>query len=423
MPVKNSELKGFYKKSTEERIETLRDYCHLNDEEISILKNNGSLNLETGEKLVENYISNMEIPMGIATNFSINGRDYLIPMAIEEPSVIAACSNGARIARMAGGFRAYASSSIMYGQIQLTNLDDIGKAKTEILMERENILRIANEASRTLSKLGKGARDITFHSVKYDNHVLIIHLEIDTGDAMGANIINSMVEKASPFLEAITGGTVVLKILSNLSPLRIVRAYATFRKDAIGGPEVVERFIHAARLAEEDIFRAATHNKGIMNGIDAVLLAIMNDWRQAEANAHAYAAIKGSYGSLTHYELDNNGDIIGSIEIPISVGTVGGTSASIPKAKICQKILDIKDARELEEVLACVGLAQNFAAMRALSDEGIQKGHMALHSKNLAMAVGATGDNIEKVAEMLVKSGSINMTNARVILDKLMKGE
>ncbi len=419
MPVKNSELKGFYKKSTEERIETLKGYCQLNDEEISILENRGSLSQETGEKLVENYISNMEIPMGIATNFSINGRDYLIPMAIEEPSVIAACSNGARIARMAGGFRAYASSSIMFGQIQLTDLEDVYKARTEILMEKENILRIANEASKTLSKLGKGARDITFHDVKYDDHVLIIHLEIDTGDAMGANIINSMVEKVSPFIEAITGGKVVLKILSNLTPLRIVRAYATFRKDAIGGPDVVQRFIHAARLAEEDIFRAATHNKGIMNGIDAVLLAIMNDWRQAEANAHAYAAIKGSYGSLTHYNLDKNGDITGSIEIPISVGTVGGTSASIPKAKICQKILGIKEARELEEVLACVGLSQNFAAMRALSDEGIQKGHMALHSKNLAIAVGATGDDIEKVAEMLVKSGSINMTNAREILDKL----
>ncbi|OWP54351.1 MAG: hydroxymethylglutaryl-CoA reductase, degradative [Cuniculiplasma sp. C_DKE] len=419
MPVKNSELKGFYKKSTEERIETLKGYCQLNDEEISILENHGSLSQETGEKLVENYISNMEIPMGIATNFSINGRDYLIPMAIEEPSVIAACSNGARIARMAGGFRAHASSSIMFGQIQLTDLEDVYKARTEILMEKENILRIANEASKTLSKLGKGARDITFHDVKYDDHVLIIHLEIDTGDAMGANIINSMVEKVSPFIEAITGGKVVLKILSNLTPLRIVRAYATFRKDAIGGPDVVQRFIHAARLAEEDIFRAATHNKGIMNGIDAVLLAIMNDWRQAEANAHAYAAIKGSYGSLTHYNLDKNGDITGSIEIPISVGTVGGTSASIPKAKICQKILGVKEARELEEVLACVGLSQNFAAMRALSDEGIQKGHMALHSKNLAIAVGATGDDIEKVAEMLVKSGSINMTNAREILDKL----
>ena len=419
MPVKNSELKGFYKKSTEERIETLKGYCQLNDEEISILENRGSLSQETGEKLVENYISNMEIPMGIATNFSINGRDYLIPMAIEEPSVIAACSNGARIARMAGGFRAYASSSIMFGQIQLTDLEDVYKARTEILMEKENILRIANEASKTLSKLGKGARDITFHDVKYDDDVLIIHLEIDTGDAMGANIINSMVEKVSPFIEAITGGKVVLKILSNLTPLRIVRAYATFRKDAIGGPDVVQRFIHAARLAEEDIFRAATHNKGIMNGIDAVLLAIMNDWRQAEANAHAYAAIKGSYGSLTHYNLDKNGDITGSIEIPISVGTVGGTSASIPKAKICQKILGVKEARELEEVLACVGLSQNFAAMRALSDEGIQKGHMALHSKNLAIAVGATGDDIEKVAEMLVKSGSINMTNAREILDKL----
>ena len=419
MPVKNSELKGFYKKSTEERIETLKGYCQLNDEEISILENRGSLSQETGEKLVENYISNMEIPMGIATNFSINGRDYLIPMAIEEPSVIAACSNGARIARMAGGFRAYASSSIMFGQIQLTDLEDVYKARTEILMEKENILRIANEASKTLSKLGKGARDITFHDVKYDDHVLIIHLEIDTGDAMGANIINSMVEKVSPFIEAITGGKVVLKILSNLTPLRIVRAYATFRKDAIGGSDVVQRFIHAARLAEEDIFRAATHNKGIMNGIDAVLLAIMNDWRQAEANAHAYAAIKGSYGSLTHYNLDKNGDITGSIEIPISVGTVGGTSASIPKAKICQKILGVKEARELEEVLACVGLSQNFAAMRALSDEGIQKGHMALHSKNLAIAVGATGDDIEKVAEMLVKSGSINMTNAREILDKL----
>jgi hydroxymethylglutaryl-CoA reductase len=289
-------------------------------------------------------------------------------------------------------------------------------------MEKENILKMANETSKTLSKLGKGAKDLFFHTVKYDDHVLIIHLEVDAGDAMGANIINSMAEKVSPFIETITGGTVVLKILSNLTPLRVVRAEATFPKESIGGDAVVDRFMHAAKLAEEDIFRATTHNKGIMNGIDAVLLATMNDWRQAEANAHAYAAINGNYGSLTHYSKDKNGDIVGSIEITLSVGTVGGSSASNPKAKICQKILGARDAKELEEVLACVGLSQNFAAVRALSDEGIQKGHMALHSRNLAIAVGATGNDIEKVSELMVRSGTINMTKAREILEELKKG-
>ncbi len=422
MPVKNSELKGFYKKSTDERIETLKEYCQLSEDEVSTLKDLGSLNQVLGEKLVENYVTNMEIPMGIATNFRVNGRDYLIPMAIEEPSVIAACSNGARIARISGGFKAHATESIMYGQIQLVNLGDVNKAITEILLEKENILKMANEMSKTLSKLGKGAKDLFFHTVKYDEHVLIIHLEVDAGDAMGANIINSMAEKVSPFIEAITGGTVVLKILSNLTPLRVVRAQATFPKESIGGDAVVDRFMHAAKLAEEDIFRAATHNKGIMNGIDAVLLATMNDWRQAEANAHAYAAINGNYGSLTHYSKDKNGDIVGSIEITLSVGTVGGSSASNPKAKICQKILGARDAKELEEVLACVGLSQNFAAVRALSDEGIQKGHMALHSRNLAIAVGATGNDIEKVSELMVRSGTINMTKAREILEELKKG-
>ncbi|MHB1439209.1 MAG: hydroxymethylglutaryl-CoA reductase, degradative [Cuniculiplasma sp.] len=421
MPVSNSKINGYYKKNIQERVEILQELCSLTNEEINTLSNYGSLDSSIGERMIENFVTNMEVPMGIATNFLINGKDYLIPMAVEEPSVIAACSNGARIARILGGFKAHASESIMFGQIQVIDVQNIEKAKVDLLMVKDEIIQIANSTSKTLSKMGKGAIDISFHGVKYNEHVLMGNLEVDTGDAMGANLINSMVEKVTPFIEEKTGGKVVLRILSNLTPMRIVRAYGIFSKDAIGGKDVVKKFMHAARLSEEDIFRATTHNKGIMNGIDSVLLATMNDWRQAEANAHAYASINGHYGPLTHYRENENGDIVGSIEIPISVGTVGGTSASIPKAKIAQKILGVNHAIELEEVLACVGLAQNFAAMRALSDEGIQKGHMELHSRNLAIAVGAKDEEVDLVANELIRSGEIKMSNARVILDKIRK--
>jgi hydroxymethylglutaryl-CoA reductase len=419
MTVKNSQIPNFYKKTRKERLEILRNLCNLTNNELDTLETNGSLNIETAEKLIENFVSNMEIPMGIATNFKVNGKDYLIPMAVEEPSVIAACSNGAKIARTSGGFHAIASDAIMYGQIQITELEDTSRAKIDLLMNKDNILNQANSVSKTLVSLNKGAKDIHFRSVNYDPRVLILELEIDVGDAMGANVINSMLEVVSPLVEEISGGFVVLKILSNLTPLRIARAYAIFPSREMGGENIVDRFIHAAKMAEEDIFRAATHNKGIMNGIDSVLLATLNDWRQAEANAHAYASISGRYTSLTKYSKTKGGDVLGTIEIPLSVGTVGGTSSSVEKAIISKKILGVSNAIEFEEVLACVGLAQNFAAMRALSDEGIQKGHMALHSKNLAISAGATGIEIELVANELIRSERISMSNAKTILDEI----
>ena len=406
-----------------ERIEKLKKVAHLDELDALELTSDFSLGHELGQKLIENYISNIEVPLGIATNFVINGKEYLIPMATEEPSVVAACSNGARIAKMKGGFLASASDSIMIGQVQIVNLKNVNDAKKEITRNKEKIIGMANERSNTLRSLGKGARDIEFNEFVKDSGMLVLHLLVDVGDAMGANVINSMCEYIAKPLEEITGGEVVLRILSNLAPHRIVKASAIFSKEQMGGSDGVRRFMYSARLAEIDPYRATTHNKGIMNGIDAVLLATMNDWRQAEANAHAYASMGGQYTSLSRYELTDEGDVKGTIEIPISAGTVGGTSRSVPRSRIALKILGVSNAKEFEEIIACVGLAQNYAAMRALSNEGIQKGHMTLHSKNLAIAAGAKDDEIEKVSNMLVKSGIITAAQAVKFLQEIRRIE
>ncbi len=407
--------------SPDERVNFLLDSGKVTLDEAQELKNAFSLPRELGNRLVENYISNVEIPMGIATNFLINGKEYLIPMATEEPSVIAACSNGAKVARELGGFKAFASESIMIGQVQLVEFNNRTSAETAIISNRKKIVEMANEKSTTLKAMGKGAQDLRINTEVTVDDMIIIHLIVDVGDAMGANLINAMCEHISPFIEELTGGKTVLRILSNLSPDRITTAQAEFPASFIGGEEGVKRFLYAARQAVIDPYRATTHNKGIMNGIDSVLLATMNDWRQAEANAHAYACRNGRYTALTTYTKLPNGNVLGSIEIPLSAGTVGGSSRSVSKAKINMKILGISGAREFEEVLACVGLAQNFAAMRALSNEGIQKGHMTLHSKNLAISVGAKGEEIEKVSNMLVRSGRISMTEAAVLLEELRR--
>lgn len=411
----------FRHSSQEQRIQFLKELRGLTEEEAMELKNSFSLSHESGNRLVENYISSIEVPMGIATNFLINGKEYLIPMATEEPSVIAACSHGAKIARECGGFEAHASESLMIGQIQLVEFEHRFEAEKAILSHKRDIIDMANEKSNTLKSMGKGAKELQLNNEILADDMIVVHLIVDVGDAMGANIINSMCEHVAPYIEKITGGTAVLKILSNLSPLRITTARAEFPSSKIGGEEGVKRFLYAARQAVIDPYRATTHNKGIMNGIDAVLLATMNDWRQAEANAHAYASRSGHYTSLTSYEKLPNGNISGTITIPISAGTVGGTSRSVPRARIGMKILNLSGAREFEEVLACVGLAQNFAAMRALSGEGIQKGHMALHSKNIAISVGAKDEEIEKVSNMLIESGSITMSQAAKLLEELRR--
>ena len=419
--MRSSEIKEFYKKSILERIDIVSKFSGLEESQVRLLANTGSLEQGIADKLIENFITTMEIPMGIATNFLINGKDYLIPMAIEEPSVVAACSNAAKIARRSGGFRASSTESRMIGQIQITNVKNMPDAAKKIEERKNEILAMANLASRTLRGMKKGALDIEIRTLAPLENTIIIHLIVDVGSAMGANVINSMCEITAPFLEEITGGEVVLRILSNLTPERVSHAEAIFKADLIGGSRVVKRITKASEMAKHDIFRAVTNNKGIMNGVDAVLIATMNDWRQAEANAHAYASMNGFYTSLSSFEENDNGDIIGKLTIPIAVGTVGGTTSNIPKAVIARKILGINGTEEFQSVIAAVGLAQNFAAVRALSDEGIQKGHMGLHSRNLAIAAGASGKEIDLVSETLKKEGKISMARAREILEEIRK--
>ena len=415
----SSELREFYKKTINERIDIISAFSGLNQDQMNLLKNTGTLNPEIGDKLIENFITAMEIPFGIATNFLINGKDYLIPMAVEEPSVIAACSNAAKIARKSGGFRAISSNSMMIGQIQITEVYDIPKSIRIIEEQKSQILTLANTVSKTLREMKKGAVDLEIRILPVLEGTIIVHLIVDVGSAMGANVINSMCEITAPYLEELTGGEVVLRILSNLTPGRISKAEAVFKADDIGGSRVVKRIVKASEMAQHDIFRAVTHNKGIMNGVDAVLIATMNDWRQAEANAHAYASMNGSYTSLSSFSQDQNGDIVGKINIPLAIGTIGGTTSNIPKATVARKILGVTTTEEFQSVVAAVGLAQNFAAVRALSDEGIQKGHMGLHSRNLAIAAGAKGEEIDRVSEILKKEGKISMTRAGEVLKEI----
>ncbi|GGM74332.1 3-hydroxy-3-methylglutaryl-CoA reductase [Thermogymnomonas acidicola] len=421
MAVRDSRISGFFRLTPVERLRKVAELVGLTEQEVATLQMTGSMGIDVADKLVENVISTLEMPLSVAPNFRVNGKDYLVPMAIEEPSVVAACSNAARIAREGGGFRAYATEPLMYGQVQVIGVPDPNVARVEILSRKSEILELANTASQTLKSRGAGARDLQVREVPGLEGQVVVHLVVDVMDAMGANVINTMCERVAPLIEEVTGGRVNLRILSNLTPLRTAYAWARFRKELIGGEEVVNGVVEAWRFAQMDIFRAATHNKGIMNGIDAVLVATLNDWRAAEANAHAYAAI-GGYRSLTRYSVDSNGNLIGSIEVPLAVGVVGGTTGAVEKARIARKILGASDARELACILASVGLAQNFAALRALADEGIQRGHMSLHARNVAVTAGASPPEVDAVAKRLVEEGRISVSRAREILQEMRGG-
>ena len=420
MSGKTSEISGFYKLTPEERAQVVARFAGLNESDIEEISKTGSLPLDLADKLIENVISTVELPVGIAVNFLINGRDYLIPMAIEEASVVAACSNAAKIARASGGFQSTSSDPVMIGQVQLMGCGDFGKVREAVEEHKGEILDLANSRSRTLSSMKAGARDIEIRKINDPEGSIVLHLKVDVRDAMGANVVNSMCEAVAPFLESITGCKTNLRILSNLTPDRIARSKAKFRKDLIGGEEVVKRIIRSYEMADVDPYRAATHNKGIMNGVDAVILATMNDWRSAEANAHTYHNLSGHL-SLTRYSQDENGDLIGEIEIPVAVGTVGGSTNTVKKAAIFRKILSVGSSSEFAQVLAAVGLAQNFAALRALSAEGIQKGHMGLHARSLAVSVGAKGDEIDRISETMVSEGNISMARARDLLESIRK--
>lgn len=417
---RTSELPGFYRLTPEERLRKVAEFAGLTEEEMSLLRRTGALELNQADRMIENVIGTTEFPLGIATNFLINGKDYLIPMVTEEPSVVAAASNAAKMARARGGFRAESTDAIMIGQVQVTSMDDPEAAMRGLLAEKERILSRANEKDPFLVKLGGGAKDIEARVIDtIRGKMLIVHLLVDVKDAMGANVVNTMCEAVAPLLEEITGGRVFLRIVSNLATRRLARATATFSREALGGGEVAEGIMEAYAFALADPYRCATHNKGIMNGVTAVALATGNDTRAIEAGAHAYAAIGGSYRPLTSWEIDENGDLVGRIEIPVAVGTVGGATAVHPIARICRKILGVKSARELGEVMAAVGLAQNLAAMRALATEGIQRGHLRLHARNLAATAGAKGEMIDVIASRMVEEGNVSYNRALELLREL----
>ena len=378
----DSSIPKFFEKTLKERLGIVADFSGLSQDELKTIEDaTGGISFDQADGMIENAIGTFALPMGIATNFRVNDKDYLFPMVIEEPSVIAAASKAAKIARIQGGFKAEAEQSYSIGQIQVVDID-VQSSIPKVIAASNEILSLANSKSNTLSKMGKGVKEVSCKDIETDSgHMLIVELLIDVGDAMGANVTNTMCEAVAPMIEKLTGGKTLLRILSNYSTKRMVRASAIFDKDAIGGENVVDNIILAYQFAENDPYRAVTHNKGVMNGVIAVATATGQDNRAIEAAAHAYAAKSGAYRSLTKWAKDANGNLIGNFELPLSVGIVGGVIQHHPIAKICTKILGISTVQELSCVIAVAGLAQNFAAMYALATEGIQKGHMKLHAR------------------------------------------
>ncbi len=416
--MKDSSISKFFEKNQKDRLDIVKNFANLSDEELKILENSGGITFDNADKMVENAIGTFSLPLGIATNFKINDKDYLVPMVIEEPSVIAAASKAAKIARIKGGFKADADESYSIGQIQVLNADSSVIPKIE--ESSKEILEIANSKSNTLSKIGKGAKEVSCREINTDSgKMLIVELLIDVGDAMGANVTNSMCEAVAPLIEKISGGKTLLRILSNYSTRRMVKATAVFDKEGVGGEEIVNNIILAYQFAANDVYRAVTHNKGVMNGAISVANATGQDSRAIEAAANAYAARSGKYSSLTEWSKDSEGNLVGKLELPLSVGTVGGIINVHPTAKICTKILGVSSAKELACVIAATGLAQNFSALRALATEGIQKGHMKLHARNLASAAGAKAEQIDEIVKKMVQENNISLDRAKELLNQI----
>ncbi len=410
----SSRISGFFKMSTEERQNMVQKLCTLTQDDIDYLRESTNILDKAGQgHYIENTIGVMQIPLGIATNFTINGVDYLIPMAVEEASVVAAASNSAKIARVEGGFFTSSTPPIMIGQIQIVNVLDPNNAREKILEHEQEIMQLANKQDPILIKFGGGCHGINVKVLQntMQGAMVIVELFVDVRDAMGANAVNTMNEAVAPLVEKITGGQALLRIISNLADRRLVRVRATFKASELEtkemkGEEVIDGILNAYAFAEADPYRCSTHNKGIMNGIDAVAIATAQDWRAIEAGAHTYAAVKtpGKYSSLTTWEKDPNGDLVGTIEIPLAVGLVGGVARIHPLAQISFKILGLSvpgGALKLAEIMAAVGLAQNFGALRALATIGIQAGHMKLHARNLAASIGAKGAVIDQIVEII----------------------
>jgi hydroxymethylglutaryl-CoA reductase len=421
-----SRIPGFYKLTPVERLGEVKLRGGLSEEEAAALSGARGLDVTHADRMSENVVGIFGLPLGIAVNFQVNGRDRLVPMAIEEPSVIAAASHAAKLVREGGGFIAEAADSLMIGQIQVLGVVDPGEAGDRLLAAKRELLAVANEQDPMLVELGGGARDLVVRAFPdtLAGPMLVVHLLYDCRDAMGANSINTAVEALAPLVEEITGGRVLLRILSNLADKRVARARAAVPAEAltaddVSGPEVARRIVKSYALAEVDPYRAATHNKGIMNGIDAVVLATGNDWRAVEAGAHAYAARFGHYGSLSSWEMDAEGNLVGSLELPLAVGIVGGATKAHPAARAALKVLGVTSARELAEVIVSVGLAQNLAALRALATEGIQRGHMELHARSMAIAAGAAGDLVDRVAACMVDEGTIRLDRALELVQEM----
>lgn len=421
---KTSALSRFYQKPIAERQAIVSAWAGLSGKDLQALEDSG-LTQAQAELMIENVIGRYSLPIALATNFRVNDRDYLIPMVIEEPSVVAACSYAAKLFRLAGGFHTSSDEPVMIGQVQLLDLPDLEKSAQAILASKAEILQRVNERANGIVKRGGGARDLElrrFYGTQCGD-MLVIHLHIDTRDAMGANLINSALEAIAPEIERIGGGRVNLRILSNLSDRRKARALGIIEAESLAsetmsGAEVVDAILDAAVLAEVDPYRAATHNKGIMNGIDALILATGNDWRAVEAGAHAYACRDGQYTSLSKWWKDEDGNLRGRLELPLAAGIVGGATHVHKGAQTALKILGVQSAQELAELAAAVGLAQNFAAIRALATDGIQRGHMRMHARQLAMAAGATAEDVAEVAQSMIDAGKIRQKYAKELVQK-----
>lgn len=423
-----SRIPGFYNLSLEERRQRIAAMGLLSPEEFAALVGEDRLTAEQADHMIENVVGTFALPLGIALNFVVNGREVLVPMAIEEPSVVAAASYMAKLAREGGGFIAHTTEPEMIGQIQVVNVADPEAARLRVLEAREEILAEAAQIDPVLQRLGGGPRDLEVRILEHPaiGPFLVVHLIYDVRDAMGANAVNTACERLAPKIEALTGGRVYLRILSNLADRRIARARCTIPVEALGfegfsGEEVRDGIIAAWAFAAADPYRAATHNKGIMNGIDPVVIATGNDWRAVEAGAHAYAARNGRYTTLTTWGKDAQGNLVGTIEMPMAVGIVGGATRVHPAAKAALKLMGVRTARELAEIIVSVGLAQNLGALRALATEGIQRGHMSLHARQVAVAAGAQGEEIEQVARRMAADGVVRLDRAQEILEALRK--
>ena len=422
----DSRLPNFRALTPAQRFAHVARIANLSEEEAALVATPGALGVDLANGMIENVIGTFELPFGIAGNFQVNGRDVLVPMVVEEPSVVAAASFMAKLVRECGGFETSSTEPLMRAQVQVLGISDPYGARQALLRHRDEILAVANSRDKVLIALGGGCRDIEVHVFPDTPRgaMIVLHLIVDVRDAMGANTVNTMAESVSPLVEKLTGGSVRLRILSNLADLRLARARVRISPQALktaerSGEEIIEGVLDAYTFAAIDPYRAATHNKGIMNGIDPIIVATGNDWRAVEAGAHAYACRSGRYTSLTHWEKDRSGALVGTIEMPMPVGLVGGATKTHPLARLSLKIMAVKSAQELGEIAVAVGLAQNLGALRALATEGIQRGHMALHARNIALVAGATGQEVDTVARRMAEEHDVRTDRAVALLQEL----